>query len=298
MEKHCLYLVFVLALSTGACSAKCSFPTGCLSAEGCGAFGSCFYDAAALANAEPAARTIACPDPFAASGFNVESRHGLINHECDSLAWRASNAFARSISGATLIFDSGPLAKNVKWYGANILHIPGVHFANCRSTLFFDSIDASKADKPQLYLDHIEMTGADAVGVFVDVRKYKRFVVRRETVGANAGRLCVRCYDAKGNIMTPGDADLIASETSEFKWKDGDAAYGGHYRQSSDDDKDIFFAVANAAYVDVMMSGGSVPIKLKSFSIFSVDGGSPATWTGFEGKVVDDVMFGKLKLLA
>ena len=42
-------------------------------------------------------------------------------------------------------------------------------------------------------------------------------------------------------------------------------------------------------YMCVLITGGTANLRTRGFSIFSIDGGSPATWTGYEKRLTADV---------
>ena len=179
----------------------------------------------------------------------------------------------------TLIFESGSLVNLVGPYSGNQVQIPGMHVTGSGSTDIFVGLNNITIND-----ESIEFDSSRAVGVFVDTSSLKRFVVRRSTEDGGEGRLRIRCHDADGNVLTDNsvNGNLYIKgglTTGRYDWE---STFRGNYAQNADSNKDQYFYVDDAVdHVTVMLAGGSNPIKLKSFAIYSVDPGHARAWSGY-----------------
>src|SRR5690606_4299453 len=105
------------------------------------------------------------------------------------------------------------------------------------------------------------------VGVFVDTTNMKQFVVQAGVKHDNSGRLVFAAYDANGD-MIPWDWDVLQSEADSTL-----SGYGGTVvRTGADVLQSTHVSVSDAVKkVRVMITGGSKPLFIKSFSIVAAD---------------------------
>ena len=181
------------------------------------------------------------------------------------------------------VFLSGPLASRaIDYDGQGSVHVAGVHGAHSSSAAVRVAVDGI-----QVLPDHLDIQGNRAVGVLLDTSQHERFVLRRAVVlGVNgtdgSGRVRFRCYDDAGNVMVDpgGGVSLVTGDGSNPYWG---SSFGGCYTQNSDSPADYLFTVADSvATVAVLLTGGTANLKLRSFALFSVDGGNAAVQAGYE----------------
>jgi hypothetical protein len=189
----------------------------------------------------------------------------------------------RDTPGSAL-FLSGPLVRRACVYETTpmgiFVNVAGLH--GCYSSAIAPQVGTQDI---VIGADHVEVPMDRALGVFVDTSHLKRFVVRRDAQAGYGGRLMVRCYDALGNVLQDpgtGSPPLVTGLIFAVPFWSG-MSFGGTYKQGSDGDDDFFFRVTDEVQqVAVLFSGGIAELRLKSFALFSVDGGNARVWPGYE----------------
>jgi hypothetical protein len=189
------------------------------------------------------------------------------------------DARRKLLDPAHLVFDSGPLPK-VACYadGATNVHIPRVHRTdNGGGARSYMGLVAS------LDSDYVEID-TRGVAIFINTTLQKRFVVRCDCVSsATGGRVFVKCYDSTGVVLTSADVGhpyVTPLYGATFAYT---ANMGGAYATGSDSNLDTFFAVGpDVAKVEVILGKGTATLKLRSFKIYSVDGGDCMAWPDYE----------------
>ena len=179
------------------------------------------------------------------------------------------------------VFDSGYLRDKTCYYnGSTKAHVAGLHCA-FKHTLYSGSLDPAslilKATEITLGDRYIEL-GNRAVGILVDAREHKSFIIRRDTEDDYPGRLRIRCYDQNGNILDGSTNDYCTYGL----WS---TTYGGTYGPSSDHGGDIFLGVTDDVdFVAVLLAGGTNPCRLRRFWVYATDGvmGRGFSWPGYE----------------
>jgi len=130
---------------------------------------------------------------------------------------------------------------------------------------------------------YLELGSTRTIGIFVKTSVKKRFIVRRDVDVDYGGRVLIRAYDSGDSVLTSaggGHPYVIGEGGRDYSWS---ASYGGVYRSGTDNEADRFFTVGtDVDYVCVLITGGTANLRTRGFSIFSVDGGNPTTWTEYE----------------
>ena len=179
----------------------------------------------------------------------------------------------------TEIFNSGAMHKTVGYYNATKCHIPRVHIV---STSAQTPYAANTNITPSDY--HVEVGSGRGVGVFVDTSVYKRFVIKKDVVSGYGGRIFINAYDSTGTLLTSAGANhpyISGRPVNPFSFYSSNL--GGSYGTGIDSDGNIVFTChADVQYVRVALTAGTKVLKIRSFSIQSLDGGSPAVWAGYE----------------
>jgi hypothetical protein len=179
----------------------------------------------------------------------------------------------------SIVFNSGAMHKNAVYYNnSSYVHIPNVHFSyGTVSTLYETS------DNITIY-DSFLNVAARGIGVFINTELSKRFIVYKDVVSGYGGRLSVRCYDENGDILTNLDAEhpyVKGTVGISFTWS---TTYGGTYRTGADTNSAIYFKVGDAVkYIDVIVSSGTLNLRIRQFQIATLDDYSCAAWSGYEG---------------
>jgi hypothetical protein len=178
------------------------------------------------------------------------------------------------------IFISGALHKKACYSDGNTsTNIPGVHISGSGSgAAVFNAASAITMNAGNLQMD-----GSRGVAVFVDTSVYKRFVIRKDVDSGFGGRIKIRCYDASDVVLTSAGAGHPYVKTSALATVAWDANFGGVYSAGSDSESDFYFTVDDdVKKIAVILSGGTANLKVRSFSIFTVDEGNCAVWAGYE----------------
>lgn len=179
--------------------------------------------------------------------------------------------------GAT-IFQSGPMHKRAAYAdGAVSVNIPGVSIgvaADESINAFVNSISITK--------NYLEVSRG--VGVFVDTRVQKTFVVSRDVEVGFGGRVYIVCYGDDGVILTSGGGGhpyATGAPNSPLTYSVG--TYGGAYGTGSDAENDVLFRVGTAVkYVRVLVSNGTSALRIRSMTIRVSGQGHAAVWTGLQ----------------
>ncbi|AMA71682.1 hypothetical protein SAMN04489735_101319 [Aneurinibacillus thermoaerophilus] len=114
-----------------------------------------------------------------------------------------------------------------------------------------------------------------ALGVMIDTRKVKSFVVKRASPGNSAGRVVIKGYDARGNIVNAKHGGwLKGKEENVPYWSE--KRYGGVYITGSDNSDPLFFVVGpEVARVWLGIAPGSGAAVVGGMAIYT----KPADYT-------------------
>jgi len=189
---------------------------------------------------------------------------------------RANSKYKNLAKG--VVFNSGAMHKNACYYdGASQINIPNVHIGASSSASIFKGQSSVTIND-----NYLELTSSRSIGVFMKTTSSKSFLVRKDTESGYGGRVAVRCYDSLGNILTSagsGHPYVKGTATQGFTYSTNS---GGAYRTGTDANGDTFFTVGvDVDYVCVILIGVTSPMRIRSFSILSVDNDC-AVWTGYE----------------
>ncbi|MFW6600299.1 hypothetical protein ACQBAU_09810 [Propionibacteriaceae bacterium Y2011] len=217
--------------------------------------------------------------------------YGLLTVD-DQSGYRSTQAIGgrdrfTNFSGA--IFTTGSLSERAVYYdGDTRITLPGLAFSGA------DGDGVERAGTVGLASDWIEIgPDQDAVGVWVNTSETKRFVLRRDAVAGHEGRVHLICYDADGNRLPDPEAGPEQMRVSSvfmtrFEWQP--SMFGGCYRTVTDHsdlphNNDVYFSVnADVSTVRVLLAAGDAPLQLRAFSLYVVESGAPAVWSGIKGQ--------------
>jgi len=187
------------------------------------------------------------------------------------------------------IFLSGPLYKKAAYYdGDTNVNVPNVFLAKN------DAVTYSNMDNIDITDEYLQFT-TRGVGIFVNTENAKKFLVTRDAVAGNGGRLYVRCYDSDGALLDgSGVTTYLYSRraSTAMSWS---VNYGGAYISGVDSDVAVRFEVtSDVKTIGIICTSGTNPLKIRSFAIYELDAArsyAAACFTGYE-EIVPGVNIG------
>jgi hypothetical protein len=188
-----------------------------------------------------------------------------------------NRSYSRNANTGAQFFNSGPLHKNACYSdGATYVNIPNVSLTASSGADIWQSLNSITMNE-----EYVEFSSSRGVGIFVNTLVAKRFIIRRDSIASRGGRIIVRAYDSSGSPLDDSGGDHVFGLSG--RTFDYSANFGQVWTTGSDDTADIYFRVSSSVeYIYVGIIGGTATARLKSFSLYSLDGYSPATWTGYE----------------
>lgn len=165
------------------------------------------------------------------------------------------------------VFDSSDLLRKVCPYdGTNMFASDELFFLNSGDANIYNFITSITLNG-----DSVQFTSSRGLGVRIDTTSNKSFVVKKSTVSGFGGRTCVRCFNSSGTLLYDTVNPYVKGYP--FSIPSANSAFGGHYRMGADASAPLYFNVgSDVAYIDVFVSGGTSPVKLKQLQIQAVDG--------------------------
>jgi hypothetical protein len=181
------------------------------------------------------------------------------------------------------VWHSGSLAHKATAYTSTTVICKGASFVTTSADTEpqFDSTAGTVLIRPEyLYFPGVGTTG---LCLRLDTSRKKRFIIRRDYEDGFPGRIKIQPRDIDGTVLTSGDPDHPyvrggAAVDNVFVFVSTTFSF---YGEGSDFGRDRFFAVPDDVdHVLILLTGGTAPLKLKSVSIESIDGGAPAVSSG------------------
>lgn len=168
--------------------------------------------------------------------------------------------------------------------GTSTTHVGGMFLGNSGSANIYKALD-----KIIIHDDYIELGPARALGIFVNTSIVKRFLIRREVITENEGRVAIRCYNSFGTPLT-NDASYVRSMSyNRFFF---DPNYGGVYKTGTDHSEDLYINIDDeVTKVAILFVNGTNPIKIRGFSIHSLDGHHASVSCGYH-EIIPDINLG------
>ncbi len=173
------------------------------------------------------------------------------------------------------IWTSGAFHKT--W--TNGITIPGVVIGSSSS-----AIESPQGTGLIATATYVEVPGFRSLVRYVSTETLKRFVIFLDADTGFGGRVRIRAYDAFGNILDSTSAEypnVVGLSGAGFSYS---SSYGGAYVTGGDSTSPRYFRVTDAVKsVAVLLTGGSLPLRIRGFRIAAVDAtGHAATWTNFD----------------
>jgi len=162
--------------------------------------------------------------------------------------------------------------------------VPGFFIGSSGNALTFREATSLTVDD-----DYLELSGR-TLGVFVDTRQIKRFVLDVGAEPSYCGRVIVRCYDSSGTVLDPGDYadDLVKGR--EGAGCEATTDYGGAYTTTSDGDEfSVYFAITHddVDHVAVLVGSGTAALRLSSLCLRTPSVvGQTKVWTPYPENAV------------
>lgn len=177
----------------------------------------------------------------------------------------------------SVVFNSGKLVDKACYYDASNINVSSVFITGSGHSTPQKQLPSSLLS---INIDYLEFLSGRGVGVCLDSKKSKRFVIKKDVEKGYGGRTFIRCYDVVGNILTDTDINHpYVRGTSNFSFN---VAYGGSYGTLADDDRDTFFKVHDdVKEIHVFIAEGTNELRIRGFQLISLDGYCSA-FTGYE----------------
>ena len=194
-------------------------------------------------------------------------------------------AIWRSFTAERVLFHVPAVHKVAVPYDGTQTNVPG---------FFLGSSGSAGASRESSSLtiasDYLTLSGR-TLGIFVDTRQIRRFVLDVGAEPSYGGRVVVRCYDSSGAVLDPGDYadDLIKGREGATFYSTTD--YGGAYITGVDgsNGKPVYFAVTHddVDHIAVMASSGTADLRISSFCLRTPQVvGQSTVWTPFPENAV------------
>jgi BppU N-terminal domain len=131
--------------------------------------------------------------------------------------------------------------------------------------------------------NYLELGTARGLGIFVDTRTAKRFLIRRDVLLGNEGRVAIRCYDVNGNILTNAGANHPYVKSMAYSSFSYITSYGGIYQNGSDTQDDLYINLhQDVAKIAILLLNGTNLCRVKGFGVYSLDNGHATVSLGYE----------------
>ncbi|MCM3110689.1 glycoside hydrolase family 55 protein [Lederbergia lenta] len=180
------------------------------------------------------------------------------------------------------IFNSGNLKEKSNPYNPadGSIFIPGVHIGNSANIDVYKNRSDVKAVS-----DYVEIAGTSGIGIFIDTSKNKKFYVEKDTVTGFRGLTYIICFDESGKVIPETTEPLVKTNSSDnpVTYDAANLTFGGGYRNVLNNNDIGYFQVADQVKKIRVIFGrrsASIPIRIKSFSVYTLDKHNCSAWTG------------------
>lgn len=172
-----------------------------------------------------------------------------------------------------MVFLSGALHKKAVPYDAKNVNLADVAIFSGTSIQKFGT-------GMTMNTDYLQVASGTGIGILVNTTNAKRFVVKRDTISPYDGRVAIKCYDSSGNPLTDKGSPLVKGTAYSVPawYKD---TFGGVYQMQGDSPMDFYFQVdASVKSIAIIVTAGTNPLQIRSFSVATADGDTAAAWSG------------------
>lgn len=177
------------------------------------------------------------------------------------------------------------LHKRYNYYNDSSIHINGVDFISSSNGSYLASSDSLILNTTNIGLSSVG--GLKAPGLFLDTSKNKRFVIQRDCLDGQYGRILLKLYKNDGTLITASDNDVKLYAVANgfgvqtgFTWT---TSFGGALNQSNDLDYSHFILTVNddVDYIFLAFNNGTSGLAMRGFSISTPSGNPVNSWTNF-----------------
>ena len=175
-----------------------------------------------------------------------------------------------------VLFSAADLAKRAAPYNSiGYTNIPGMMVGGNTATML-------RGYPAVIGADHLYFATVDShLGVYVNTRNVKRFVLTRDVVAGYPGRVFVRCYSAAGAVIDPAVTPDLISSVGNFA---STTSYGKGYLTQASTELPVPIVVLHpdVAYIYIgCVTYSTDVLKIKAFTLSTRDLGAAAVWTDF-----------------
>ena len=167
--------------------------------------------------------------------------------------------------------------------GSTTVNIPRLHVANSSNLNI-----ASSGTNITINNKYLEVSGAIALGVYVETTRCKKFVIKNDINVGYGGRIKIRCFDVTGTILTdvsPNHPYIKSASNDVLTY----AASFTCYSTGADGNINpyLFFTVGvDVSYIEIMWAAGTATMQIRALSVYGEYDAS--TWLGYE-EIVEGV---------
>ena len=167
------------------------------------------------------------------------------------------------------IFNSGFLPSKAYLYKGsdNVTVLNNSLFKGYQDTgderMFFNYI--AKTD------EYLEFTSTNGIGRKVKLGKSKRLLIKRSCVSQHHGRIVLKIFDINGqSIIDTTKQRIFADYNTKLLYTNN---FGRAFTTQSDVENDLSFTFSDDVdSVNIILAGGTNPLRIKSYDIYSFDG--------------------------
>lgn len=194
-------------------------------------------------------------------------------------------AIWQSYRAERLLFMASAIHKSAVPYDGTQTNVPGFFLGDSSSATTY-----RQGTGLSIAADYLTLTYR-AMGVFVDARQVRRFVLDVCAEPSYGGRVVVRCYDSSGAVLDPAAYADPLIRGNEGRQLSSTTDWGGAYITGSDstDGRPVYFAVTHTDvdHIAVMAASGTADLRISSFCLRTPQaGGQASVWTPFPENAV------------
>lgn len=186
------------------------------------------------------------------------------------------------------IYSVHNIQKNACYYdGATNVHVAGMFLGSSVNGNVLKSYNSYTIND-----DYLELGKARSIGVFVDTRTVKKFLIRREVLLGNEGRIAIRCYDIAGNILTNLGVKHPYVKSMVYRNFYYSPDYGGSYLTGIDTLTDHYINIhTDVAKIAILFVNGTNVCRIRGFSLYVLDGHHASVSCGYN-EIISNVNLG------
>jgi hypothetical protein len=174
------------------------------------------------------------------------------------------------------VFSVTDIAKRACFYDTDWVSIPGMVIGSSSNAIQWRALTGFTITDNYVETDR-------SVGIMVDVREVKRFLLEWSAEVGYRGRPVIRCYDGSMTLLDPALAspDLVVSTNGGGAFHDT-TGFGGAYITGVDSNwpQGMHFS-DDVSYAWISITSGTTNLRISSFRLTTPELHTPAVWTPF-----------------